>query len=1138
MWAWILQKPCRPDVQAREHGATGPVGRVSGCHWGGCTVEFRLLGPVELQAAGGTVALGPHKQRLVLAALMADAGQVVPAGTLIRRVWDEHPPQEAQSSLYTYVARLRAVLRTAAHPSDQDAPAIGRTGGGYRLDTGTSRVDLRDFRELAARARTTVGDLQGTRALLDRALGLWRGQALSGQTGGWADALRLRLEREHFAVRLQRHDTHLALGGHAELLPELLALAGEQPDDEALIGQLMLALYRCGRAAEALGHYERMRRRLADRIGADPGARLRELHQRILRDDPLLSPPRPADAVQVGAAGGAADGDSTAARPERIAPAELPHPISGFTGRADRITALDRLILGGTASRTGPVIVAISGTAGVGKTALAVHWAHLARDSFPDGQLWIGLRGFDRDREPVRPADALGQLLRSLGQAPAQIPEDEDEQARLYRSLLTGRRVLIVLDNAASAEQVRPLLPGSASCAVLVTSRYRLGGLVALDGAVPLPLGAMPPTEAQDLLAQVVGEDLRRAEPEATAELAQYCGHLPLALRVAAAQLALGTHSSVAGFVERLRAGNRLDGLVVDGDGRSAVRSAFSLSYLSLPEDTRRLFRGLGLVPGPDFTPAAVAALASVPRTEAERLLATLRGAHLLESAAPGRFHLHDLLREFARELGEAEDPEQIRRSALDGLFDWYRRTAETSVSALPWVFPHLPETFEVATTHAESAAAAAQQAMAVLESEQPNLIAAIEHAAAHPPARLAWELTATLARYFWTCAPRAVWQAAAETALSAAVAEGSQPGTAAMHRNLGLVHWDMGHIHEARAHHRSALALHERIGPPVQLAMTLGALGLVGSSLGRLHEALDHFGRCLAVCRTIGRPDFLQWPLTGLGTIHRDLGDFRTAVEFLGQAVTCQQQAGSRFEAIPRQFYAQALWESGRLTEAAAELERLLAVNQPFGQNSTDALAYDVLARIAIDQGDYRQGLAEAERAAQLAHDGGRPIVRTGALNTAGTALRNLGRFDEARQSHEHALRLARSCENPRAEADSLIGLAAARRRLGRPDESLQAAQLALDLALRHTFRLVEAQAQTELAEERLAHDPRAALHLARAALSLHRSTGHQLGVARTYSLLADIHQALGDAQIAEAERTAAAELRLTIGAAAPAYR
>ncbi|MFJ3790971.1 AfsR/SARP family transcriptional regulator [Kitasatospora sp. NPDC090091] len=1101
-------------------------------------MEFRLLGPVEFQVDGGGVALGPRKQRLVLAALVVDAGRVVPTDTLIRRVWDAHPPQEAQSSLYAYVARLRAVLRTATRSGVLDAPAIGRAGGGYRLDAGASRVDLRDFRELAARARTADGDLRGRTALLEQALGLWRGQALSGQTGGWVDALRLRLEREHFAVRLQRHDTHLALGNHAELLPELLALAGEQPDDEALVGQLMLALHRCGRAAEALEHYERTRRRLAGRLGADPGAGLRELHERILRDDPRLGPPHPDDAVRPGKAGGEAGADSAAGGPERIAPAELPRPVPGFTGRADRIDVLDRLVLGGAASRTEPVIAAISGTAGVGKTALAVHWAHRARDSFPDGQLWMSLRGFDRDREPVRPADALGQFLRSLGLTPAQVPADEDEQARLYRSLLARRRILIVLDNAASAEQVRPLLPGSASCAVLVTSRHRLGGLVALDGAVPLPLDALAPAEAQDLLAHVLGEDRRRAEPEATAELARHCGHLPLALRVAAAQLALGAHSSVAGFVERISAGSRLDGLEVDGDGHSVVRSAFSLSYLSLPEDARRLFRRVGLVPGPDFTPAAVAALAELPRAETERLLATLRGAHLLESAAPGRFHLHDLLREFARELGEAEDPEHTRRSALDGLLGWYRRTAETSVSALPWVFPHLPETFEGATTHGEPAAAAARQAMDLLESEQPNLIAAIEAAAAHPPARPAWELTTTLSRYFWACAPRSVWRAVAETALAAAEAEGSQPGTAAMHRSLGLAHWDMGHTHEAWAHHRSALALHERIGPPAQLAMTLGALGLVGSGLGRLQEALDHFGRCLVVCRTIGRQDFLQWPLTGLGSIHRDLGDLRTAVEFLGEAVACQQQAGSRFETIPLQFHALALWESGRLAEASAELDRLFVVNRPFAKNSADALAYDVLARVAIDRGDHPTGLAEAERAARLAHDGGRLLVHAGALNTAGTALRNLGRFDDARQSHERALDLARSCENPRAEADSLIGLAAALRRLGRADESLPSAQLALDVARHHTFRLVEAQAQTELAESHRADDPRTALRLARAALSLHQDTGHRLGAARTHSLLADIHQTLGDAPSAAAERTEASALYLATGACAPAHR
>ncbi|WP_351237558.1 BTAD domain-containing putative transcriptional regulator [Streptomyces sp. NPDC002133] len=567
----------------------------------------------------------------------------------------------------------------------------------------------------------------------------------------------------------------------------------------------MRALYGCERQTEALNAYEDMRVRLRDELGVDPGEELRRVYEAVLRQDDayLLRPaaPRaqslskrilrddPAASVLIrpGPAGQSArpPRDSTAP-----APAELPHNTAGFAGRAGELARLHALLP--PEQDRGPantvVISAIGGAAGIGKTALAVHWAHQVRDCFPDGQLYVNLHGFDHDRQPLDPGEALELLLRSLGLAASEIPPNHEAQGRVFRTLLSGRRMLVLLDNAASAEQVRPLLPGSPSCCVVVTSRNRLGDLVARDGAHALPLDLLQPDEARTLLSRTLGADRVAADERAVDELILLCGGLPLALRVAAARLAGDPGLRPADLVTEMTEGNKLEALEPDGDDRSPLRAAFSVSYRVLAPAARRLFRLLGLLPGPEFTAEAAAALLDTPLPQARRLLSALAAAHLVEPVTAGRYRFHDLLREYAQERAQVEECAEDRDAALRRVLIWYLNAARAVAGT--WLFPELPPALRAYDQQGMPSAAEASE---WLEAERANLLAVINHAARHGPRPVAWHLTSVLLGHFWLHLPRATWLATAQTALDAATAEGDLYGQAAMQNTLGVIRWDWG---------------------------------------------------------------------------------------------------------------------------------------------------------------------------------------------------------------------------------------------------------------------------------------------------------------------------------------------------------
>jgi DNA-binding SARP family transcriptional activator len=618
-------------------------------------VEFRLLGPVDARLDGRRVDLGHSRRLCVLVALLVDANTVVSPDQLVDRVWGERAPARAHQTLYSYLSRIRQALAGAG---DID---LERRPGGYLLAVDPPRVDLHRFHALLDQART-AGDDGAASAALREALGLWRGEAFAGLDTPWINALRNSVEAERFTAELDLAELQLRGGDHARVLALLAGRAETHPLDERLAGQLMLAWYRSGRQADALSYYERLRRQLADELGADPGPALQQLHQRILTADAALSAPVAAEP------------------PWAVVPRQLPAPPGAFTGRTRELAELDRVDDAAAAP-----ITAIAGMAGVGKTALAIHAAHRLADRFPDGQLYANLHGATAGLRPLEPLPVLGRFLRALGMEPGAVPTALEEASAVFRSRIADRRLLVVLDNAADAGQIIPLLPGASGCGVLVTSRRWLSSL---DGARHLHLDTLDGEEAIELLARIAGQDRLAAEPEAATEVVRWCGSLPLALRIAGARLAMRPGWPVAALAERLaQAQRRPDELEL---AEAGVRTSFAVSFEHLDASAEvidraaaRAFGLLGILDGPEVGVQVAAPLLDQPEETAERSLERLVDAQLPETPSPGRYRMHDLLRLYARDLADRRHPEPVRAAALTRALGSYVTSAWRTLALL-----------------------------------------------------------------------------------------------------------------------------------------------------------------------------------------------------------------------------------------------------------------------------------------------------------------------------------------------------------------------------------------------------------------------------------------------------------------------
>jgi DNA-binding SARP family transcriptional activator/Flp pilus assembly protein TadD len=1039
-------------------------------------VKFRVLGPLTVQAAGRALDLGSIRQRRLLAALLVSHNRVVSAADLIEVIWGENPPTTASRQLQNRIGALRIVLRRAA-------TIIETHHAGYLLRVTPDEVDALRFDSLVEQGRA-----KGDRALLRRALGLWDGPALAGLDSGPLARAAAVLEERRLAALEDCLELELSAGDHERAVAELSVLVAENPMRERFVGQLMVALYRCGRTVEASAVYQELAQRLGDEFGIDPGADLRQLH------DALQSGHHDRSGNPAATPGGT-----------RLVPSQLPRDTYGFSGRAAEIDHLDRLLSERTAE-PGVAISVIAGTAGVGKTALAIHWAHRVRNAFPDGQLYVNLRGYS-SAPLLPPVEALSGLLRALGVEPEQVPTEIAEASALYRSVLADKRVLVLLDNAATVDQVRPLLPANSGNMVLVTSRDAMTGLVAKDGARRLTLDVLMPAEATVLLVNTLGTERVRAEPEAAAELARYCAHLPLALRIAAANLA--DHETISSYATKLTAGDRLAALQVEGDPEAAVRGAFDVSHASLPEPAQRMFRLLSLIPGTDFTVAAAAALADTGTDDARLQLNRLAAAHLIDQHTAGRYAFHDLLRLYAAEHATRQAPTE-RESAVQRVLGWYLGTASRAAEL---VYPQVVRLPAIESDARRLDFDGHSSALAWLDAERPNLIAAVRHAAEHGPRPAAWRLADALRGYFMRRAYTLDWLTVARTGLAAAEADGAILGQAAAHMSLSRAYNNQNRHREGIEHDARALAMHRQAGWLAGEAATHTGLCLAYWELGRLPEAVDHVTHALALNRQAGEVAGEAVCAGNLGALLQAMGRLTDALGSLSDAINLFQELRNPFgEAIATLNLGLTYHQLGRLTDALRELNHALHINRESGNQVGEAKTLESLAAVLRDMGDLDK--AGDLALAALALETGDRRNDAECLCTLGTIHHRRGEYSTALDYHDQALRLARNAETPFPEALALIGLALAYQRLGRWDEAIARVREALALTRKIGYRVFEGRALTALAGIHLERDDRdAAMITAKLALAVHRATGHRLGETDTLAILdaAEVASAAG---------------------------
>jgi DNA-binding SARP family transcriptional activator/Flp pilus assembly protein TadD len=1006
-------------------------------------VEFRVLGDLEVRAAGRRIGVGHARQRAVLAVLLLDLGHVVPADQLIDRVWGEDPPASVRNVLYGYVARLRAAL---AGTGDLDV-TLARRQGGYVLEADPDRVDLYRFRRMVTEAAGAEDDQAA--ALLRGALELWRGPALAGLDGPWLRGMRDTLDLQRVAALLDLGDVALRRGEHGALVSEMAGEAAAYPADERLIGQLMLALYRSGQAAEALRWFERTRQRLAEELGIDPAPALRVLHQRILRSDPSLAAPTAAGPAK--APGGPAK--TPAGRAGGPVPRELPMDVTAFTGRAAELAELDGLLEpGGPAvasdeeRSTAAVISAVSGTAGVGKTALAVHWAHRVAGHFPDGQLYVNLRGYDPD-QPVTAADALATFLRALGVAGQDIPAEEDERAARYRSLLAGRRILVVADNAAEVTQVRPLLPGNPACVVLVTSRDSLVGLVARDGATRLDLDLLPQEDAVGLLRALIGVRAE-AEADAVAALAGRCARLPLALRVAAELAVARPDVSLADLAGELAdQQSRLDLLDAGGDPHTAVRAVFSWSYEHLDAAAARAFRLLGLHPGPSFEPYAAAALTESAFAQARKLLALLARAHLIQRAEPGRYGMHDLLRAYAAEQAASHDGDDERQAALTRLFDHYLHAAATAMDAL---FP--AETSRRPRVRAPATPAPLftdpDAARVWLEAHRTTLMAVVAYTASHGWPGHATRLANTLDLYLANGSYFADAITIYTHARRAAREAGDLAGEVDVAINHGFIDWLQGRLQQAADNFQQAVTLARQIGDQLGEGRAVGRLGIVCEREGNYERAIDHYQRALILIRAVGDKLNESRVLGNLGVAHRRQGRYQQALDCQNQSLAlCRALGDPGGEALALTRLGVIDKNLGRYDQAASHHRQALALFRKLGDRHDTGEALTDLGVTEQRLGQYKEAIGHHRQALALFRELGDPVGETRALNGLGEALCAEGEPGEARVHHDGALAIADQMGERDEQARGHNGLGHSYRAAGDPGQARRHWQEALAL-------------------------------------------------------------------------------------------
>ncbi|HEY4457091.1 MAG TPA: BTAD domain-containing putative transcriptional regulator [Pseudonocardiaceae bacterium] len=892
-------------------------------------VAFRLFGGVNADRGGRAVDLGHTRQRCVLAVLLAEANTPVPVEELIGRVWAGGPPVRARESLQSYLTRLRRAL--------PEVP-ITRTGAGYLISVDEAAIDLHRFRALAASARQT-----GDPAQLEAALAVWRGEPFAGLDVPWARSLRAALALERAAIELELVDTLLRLGRHNEVLPALTARVELDPLDERLAGQYVLALYRAGRQGDALSHYERVRGRLADELGVDPGPDLSAIHQQILNGQAAPTPAAPVAPV----------------------PRQLPAAPSTFSGRSRELAAIDEA-MDAAAEPGGTVIIsAIGGTGGIGKTWLALHWAHRNVHRFPDGQLFVNLRGFDPSGTPTAPEDAIHGFLDALGVETSSIPPTFEARTALYRSLLTGRRMLVVLDNAADPAQVVPLLPGSATCTVLTTSRNRMINLATAHGATPLALDTLSEVDARGLLAARLGADRLDREPDAVAAILASCAGLPLALGIVAGRALEHPGFPLRDIAEELRdATGRLTSL--EEDPVTGVRAMLSWSYAALTAEQAGVFGLLGLAPGPEIGLAAAARLSGLTESRARSVLRSLERVSLLQQHLPDRFRMHDLVRLYAEEQGLSQ---RDHDAALDRLRDFYAYTAIT-VDRLRGTGEHPMD----------------------MGSPVPG---ADPQEFRDRPEALAW-FTAE--------------HACLTASQSAAFARGQYFTVWLLSWSLTFLFVRRGLLHDDVRSWKLAMRAIEHIDDPQLRIRSDRALSQALFRVGQNEEALARLADSLLLAQRIGDQASTAKLHYALAQHADRVGEFAMAYEHAAAALRIEEQHGDPLErGRAHNMVGTFAARLGRYEEALAHCQAAFDLTADYAGTEWRAEILDSLGYIALHTGRYEQAIAHYDTALALCREVGSLLGEVEVLNSLGAAYQRIGDPGQARTSWEHALEIYR---------------------------------------------------------------------------------------------------------------------------------
>jgi DNA-binding SARP family transcriptional activator/Tfp pilus assembly protein PilF len=990
-------------------------------------IRFRLLGPVTTVVDGRSYSLARAQTRGLFAYLLLNAGRPVSMDAVVDAMWGGAEPSTARSLISNAVGKIRQELARLGEPD-----AIVGGPFGYQVDVDPERVDAlaleRGLRRALADKFTGTHPAQGLHENIDG----WGGRPLQDAAGAFVEGERARLTGLRLSTIEELADVELSRGQPMDVIVRLTSLVGEHPLRERLRAQLMTALYRCGRAADALQVFRAGRACLVAELGIEPGPELQSLHERILSHDPDLARPQlPTAAARSGSVTG----------PSRDVPRQLPAPPRWFTARTMELAELDKIHDASTV-----VITAIDGMAGVGKTALAVQAAHQMVERYPDGQLFLDLHGYTEGVAPVEPAEALQRLLRSLGVPGDRIPAELDQREGLYRSRLAEQRVLIVLDNAATDAQVRPLVPGAPGCMVLVTSRRRL---TELDHTHTLSLDVLPPADAVALLRHTAGEHrLTGQPPDLVDELVELCGRLPLAIRIAAARL--GSHQAwdLAHLVTRLR--DRQHRLVELQAGQRSITAALDLSYQDLNTDQRRTYRLLGLHVGPDVDVYAAAALLDATLREAGRLLEQLLEAHLLQEPTPGRYRFHDLTRAHAAHIATRDETQHDRNQALDRLLDHYRHTAAVAMDA---AYPHEPaRRLQVPPAHTPTPSlATAAVALDWLDSELVNLLAAARHATDHDRPTHLLHLSSILLRHLRVGGPYRDAEILHHQALTTARATGHHAAAADALIGLGHIHRIQGRHGPAVEHYEQALQLARASGYQVAEPEALVGLGHLHRLHGRTDHATDHFGHALQLARAAGHRVAELDALVGLGHIRLRRGCYEEATDHYRQALQLARVISHRTGELNAIISLAAVHRGlNRHEQAIDDYQQALQLARAIGNCNIELAALTGLGLVhrvrhqyeeATD--DYRQLLVRADE--------------SGGRNWQFEAWQGLGRIhlaagqpEVALTHHTQALALASELDQPRDQARAHDGLGHAHQALRQQQAARTHWQQALDILTR----------------------------------------------------------------------------------------